>query len=372
MSCTYPITLHRDEGGHICPPKFGATEFFVPCGQCLDCRLTRARNWATRATHEATLWQRSSFITLTYKEVPNDINSLNPIDSRNFIRRLRSKIGKNFKYFLCGEYGETGDRPHYHALIFGYDFGYEAHNRKRAEGSANFQKLAGLKNFQDSRELQVLENTNALRSQELDDIWELGHTSVGELTFDSAIYCAQYAIKKINGALAPDHYKGRHPEFFRQSKNAIGKEYAMKYADEIIQNNGVVSNGNELPIPPYYLKLFEKSGKDLDQLRQQREDFSSQHSFEKSYQRAQTLKSKFGRDFPILEEKRLGYVKKHYYFYGESHKNDLSPDPVPCGAAPTRQAPPEARAAPSSSGDPIPDPIPDRHGDIDSHNKTTQ
>lgn len=303
--------MFRDSGGSICPPKLGHTSFFVPCGQCLDCRLSRARSWAIRCTHEATRWKNSSFITLTYRENPG---TLCPIDSRNFIRNLRTSIGSNFKYFLVGEYGENFDRPHYHALIFGHDFGFSDYQKRSFKTtSPNLFNLAGIKDFSGSHDLRILKDTDALGSKQLEDIWGYGFASVGELTFDSAMYCAQYATKKLTGA-AKSKYQGRHPEFSRQSRNAIGREYSHAYADEIISNNEVISNGIKQPIPPYYLKQFEKLGKNLDDLRASREEFSSSHTLEKSYTRASILNAKFGKKFPILDSKKYDYVKRNFYF----------------------------------------------------------
>jgi len=150
--------MHRTADGTVqFTEKHSHTTFFVPCGQCGECRLSRARMWATRCVHEAACWKQSCFVTLTYKDLPPN-NSLEPEDTRNFIRRLRQTIGKNFKYFLAGEYGEKGDRPHYHALIFGTDFGlsnyYETDQKKRT-----------------SSNLTDLPDTDALQSPMLNDIW---------------------------------------------------------------------------------------------------------------------------------------------------------------------------------------------------------
>jgi len=127
--------MYRDTGGNICSQRHAHTYFHVPCGQCGECRLSRARMWATRCVHEATLWKNSSFITLTYKDTPPN-NSLNPQDTKEFIRRLRYNLKIPFKYFLVGEYGDQNNRPHYHALIFGHDFGLSTKLRNRADESA--------------------------------------------------------------------------------------------------------------------------------------------------------------------------------------------------------------------------------------------
>ena len=46
----------------------------IPCGQCIGCRLEKARQWAIRCVHESKMWEHNSFVTLTY----NDFNL--PID----------------------------------------------------------------------------------------------------------------------------------------------------------------------------------------------------------------------------------------------------------------------------------------------------
>ena len=38
----------------------------VPCGQCIGCRVSKARQWAVRCKHEASLHKENCFVTLTY------------------------------------------------------------------------------------------------------------------------------------------------------------------------------------------------------------------------------------------------------------------------------------------------------------------
>jgi len=306
MSCLFPFKRYRLHDGSIASSEKDLLSnknppihhFYTPCGQCGECRLSRARTWATRCVHESTQWKQSCFITLTYRNTPEG-NSLDPQDTRNFIRRFREQFKKPFKYFLVGEYGDQGDRPHYHALIFGTDFGYSQFHSPK-----NKTSLQGI---------HELHDTTALSNPELDSIWGLGHTSVGELTFDSAAYCAQYAMKKINGPKAQSHYGGRHPEFMRTSQNAIGKQYALKYADEIINNNSVISNETKQPIPNYYLKQFEKNQYNLTELKIIREEFSETHTIAKSYTRACMLDAKFKLKKSKGDAFRIKYAKDLYY-----------------------------------------------------------
>lgn len=314
MSCLFPFKRYRLKDGTIAASERGLNvfnnppigSFYTPCGQCGECRLSRARTWATRCVHESTYWKNSCFITLTYKTPPPE-NSLDPQDTKLFIERLRYHLGTPFKYFLVGEYGDQGDRPHYHALIFGTDFGYSKHkpiidpmsNRPHPENPTSL--------------LEELHNTTALGCPELNKIWGHGFTSVGQLTFDSAAYCAQYAMKKITGSKAAAHYGKKIPEFMRTSQNAIGKQYALQYSKEIIYNNSVVSNGTKQPVPQYYLKQYEKNNLDLTQLKTTREEFSQTHSMEKSYIRACKLDSKFKLKISKSDAFRIRYAKDAYF-----------------------------------------------------------
>lgn len=315
MSCLLPTKRYRLYDGTVVSNERNLTdnknppirEFYTPCGQCGECRLSKARTWATRCVHESTLWKKSSFITLTYSTIPAD-GSLKPEDTRNFIRRLREHLNHPFKYFLVGEYGEKFDRPHYHALIFGTDFGLcDAKDIIEPLDTTGRRRRPRTETG-----LSVLYDTDALACPVLDEIWALGHTSVGNLTFDSAAYCAQYAMKKVNGAMAESHYGKKHPEFMRCSQEGIGKQYALKFAKEIIDNNNVISNGVNQPIPPYYLRIYEKNQIDIDELKIKREEFSETHSLEKSYIRACKLDSKFKLKASKKDKLLIHYFKNNY------------------------------------------------------------
>ena len=95
----------------------------IPCGQCLECRLKRSREWAVRCMHEASLHKVNWFVTLTYEKDPF---TLRYSDVQQAWKRLRERVGP-FRFYLGGEYGETNPytgvvdgglyRPHFHALL---------------------------------------------------------------------------------------------------------------------------------------------------------------------------------------------------------------------------------------------------------------
>ena len=88
------------------------------------CRIALSREWATRVLHESDYWDHSCFTTLTYnnEHLPKD-GSLHKDELQKFFKRLRKYLGdRKMKYFACGEYGDEGHRPHYHAILFGIDY----------------------------------------------------------------------------------------------------------------------------------------------------------------------------------------------------------------------------------------------------------
>ena len=99
----------------------GATALLLPCGSCLGCRKSRAREWAYRCSLELQQHREATFLTLTYDElhVPPTLSKRH---LQLFWKRLRRDWpAKSIRYFSCGEYGTKTARPHYHAIVFGID-----------------------------------------------------------------------------------------------------------------------------------------------------------------------------------------------------------------------------------------------------------
>lgn len=205
----------------------------VPCGSCVGCRLEWARQWAVRCQHESKLWDCSSFVTLTYKEVPPG-GSLRPEDFVNFMKRLRH-VYPGVRFLQCGEYGEQFQRPHHHALLFGV-----------WPSDSRYHKGQGDRRLYTSREL--------------DDLWGHGQCTHGAVTFESAGYVARYAMKKA--LVDPEEWRGRGlvPEYMTMSRRpGIGSEYAKRWRAEWYRNDAIVVNGVETRPPRFYDGVQEKA-----------------------------------------------------------------------------------------------------------------
>ena len=224
-------------------------EIPLPCGQCVGCRLERSRQWAVRIKHEASLHTDNAFLTLTYSEahVPADY-SLVPKHYTDFMKRYRKWLDIPIRYFMCGEYGDENQRPHYHAIIFGHDF---EDKRKYSEKNGN-----------------VL-----YTSKQLDKLWKYGECKIGAVTFESAAYVARYVMKKRLGKDADSHYERVNletgelywiePEYCRMSRGTkknpnplfqggIGKGWIDKYGDETYTHDSVIINARETKPPRFY------------------------------------------------------------------------------------------------------------------------
>lgn len=212
-------------------------ELSLPCGKCIGCRIKYSQDWAIRCVHESQLYEQNSFLTLTYDDdyLPKD-GSLNKKHFVDFMKRLRKSIQpKKIRYFMCGEYGEQLDRPHFHAIIFNHDFS------------------------DDRVEFKYRKSSILYTSEALNKLWPYGFSSIGSVTYATAAYVAKYAIKKITGELAEYHYQGKTPEYAQMSRMpGIGTEYFNRYRDEIFQHDSIVLNSREYPIPRFYTNKFEE------------------------------------------------------------------------------------------------------------------
>lgn len=233
--------------------------------------------------HEASLHTRNSFVTLTY-DSKNLCASLNYRDFQLFMKRLRkaesSSVStleqqavaafvadsgteaeadarsrealrelRRVRFVVCGEYGDTYFRPHFHSLLFGKDFPDRYVWRESSSGFTLY------------------------RSAELEKLWPYGHCEIGDVTFESAAYVARYCMKKVTGDAASSHYRRLdpytgdvvdvEPEFLRMSlRPGIGADWIRLYRSDVYRGDGdayCVVNGMKVKPPRYYDRYMSET-----------------------------------------------------------------------------------------------------------------
>lgn len=262
MPCYMPLNarrsvVHTGKNGKYRVQVLKKTDppggLLLPCGQCIGCRFDYSRMWAARCIHEASLWPENSFVTLTYRDsaLPYD-GSLVKKHFQDFMKRLRESLAwrdendkkhyRTLRYYMCGEYGEKLSRPHYHALLFNY-WPADCQLWKISNGSALYT------------------------SDSLESLWGHGICAIGEVTHESAGYCARYASKKITGRKAYDYYQREtddgtrvwlQPEYAEQSRRpGIGGDWYDRFKGDIFPDDFVVIENGKYKTPRYYSDKYE-------------------------------------------------------------------------------------------------------------------
>lgn len=205
----------------------------LPCGECIGCRASWARQWAVRCMHEKRMHHLSSFVTLTYRdECLPALRSLKLRDLQLFMKRLRKVRGVGLRFFACGEYGSDTQRPHYHLLLFNCDF-----PDMRFHGQSDCGE-------------------SLYTSAELEQLWPYGHNMIGAVDFQSCAYVAGYVFKKVGTFV---DYAPREPEFRVMSRRpGIGFTWFQQYMDEAYRADSAIMNGREVPLPRFYDGKFEE------------------------------------------------------------------------------------------------------------------
>lgn len=228
-----------------------------PCGQCLPCRINKAREWTHRMMLEQRVSDESSFVTLTYSDehLPEPADLIKS-HLQNYLKRLRKAAYEKLRYFAVGEYGDRTGRPHYHIALFG--LGLESENI-----------IKQCWNYCD-RDVGIF---------------------VGDLNKDSARYITGYCIKKLTRD-GEKGLNGRAPEFAIMSRNGEGgigvgavKEMARKIRDKpyykkedrrIIRELKYGKN-NRMPLGRYLTKkLIDELGIDDYKLQSEIYDWQEQ------------------------------------------------------------------------------------------------
>lgn len=235
----------------------------IGCGQCMGCRLDKAQEWAIRSSHESSLYDFNLYVTLTmdannllfddYLDFSiGEVHycaSLDDHDLVKFMKDLRELYRVNahhigIRLLGSGEYGDIGDLPHYHLLLF------------------NCPPLDDFLSWYDAdHHLHFLSDT-------FNKLWTYGFVDIQPMCFESICYVSRYVTKKLIGKprqAAKKDYGDllvRKPDFLRMSRRpGIGAEYARKHFEEIYEGDAIVLNKRYetfLAKPPrYYDRLFE-------------------------------------------------------------------------------------------------------------------
>lgn len=260
--------------------------------------MQTAQNWAVRCLHESQLHEKNSFLTLTIDSnfhsdedsvcahqdmctaeksvrelstiaptarsnraniarVDNSLTredigvelggSLNKKTHQKFMKRLREKIKVPVRFYMCGEYGAKLQRPHYHYLLFGYNFDHDrVYEKKTISGEVLWT------------------------SQTLNEVWPFGKAWIGNVTYESCAYVAAYVQKKITGDRADWHYRRTdeygndywvEPEFGLMSRGGrrgrgLAAEWLNEFRNDVYVDDHIIKNAIKCKPPRYYDKLL--------------------------------------------------------------------------------------------------------------------
>lgn len=282
MTCYSPLKGFEDKetGGIVFKrSSLAGKPMEVACGQCMGCRIDRSQEWAARIVHEAQMHQDNCFVTLTYdsENVPTD-GSLNKQHFQKFMKRLRKHYApKKIRFFHCGEYGSTLERPHYHACLFGVD-------------------------FDDAVPHFATNGITTYISETLEKIWGKGFCTIGELNYETAAYTARYIMKKVTGQRAEEHYLRVNPttgelymlqpEYITMSlRPGIGKTFYEKYETDFFPRDEcpIPGKGVFKKVPRYYEKLYsEKDPDTYAKIKKLRAKYRDTHKHEYTSRRLET------------------------------------------------------------------------------------
>jgi len=296
MTCFTPLHANRSPDGKITFPGKGAGyrlgDIELPCGRCNGCRISKSREWAIRCVHEAKTHAQNDYITLTYNNanLPSD-HGLHHLHYQKFIRKLRDRTNQKIRYYMCGEYGQATEendyiaRPHFHAILFGYQ-------------------------YPDRQKHVIRRGNQTYLSELLSNDWGKGFIEISEVTFKSAAYVARYIIKKQKNQAESltifDKDTGeitgyRKNEYTAMSlKPGIGKKYFMKYQMDNYEYS-MIEPGKKMEVPKYYKEILKKEQPILAEILREKRVKKAKESKDNTPERLRTREYIQGRKIDKLK-----------------------------------------------------------------------
>lgn len=223
MSCAYPWYSDDivDVNGNKIP---------IPCGKCYSCRMDMQESAVNRMFCAWKSHDVSAFVTFTYDDQHLPFKegfrepTLSKDDVRKYLDNIRHKLKcVDFEYYLCGEYGDKFNRPHYHAIFFGLDYQYH--------------------------------------EQFFIDSWSKGSVKVLPVNSSAFRYVAKYMAKGISSEKKDkDYYDFGLIPPFRKMSRGLGVRVYLQHLEEIDRNGYFIFYGKKISVNRYYFnKLIHYS-----------------------------------------------------------------------------------------------------------------
>lgn len=242
--CLYPriiknrkYTANKKNGGVI-PAVLDERTTLVPvgCGNCMECKKQKSREWSVRLQEEIRSNKNGKFVTMTFSEesiieLGKDIKGLggynydNEIATkgvRRFLERWRKKYKKSVRHWLITELGQTKtERIHIHGIIW------------------------------------------SDKKEEIKKIWKYGNVWIGDYVNNKTI---NYIVKYVN------KIDKKHKEYNSKilTSKGIGSGYierydskTNKYNNEKTKETYTTREGVKLALPIYYRnKIYSEEEKE--------------------------------------------------------------------------------------------------------------
>lgn len=247
--CLYPrlirnpkYTPNKKNGGFVPIPSDNRARFVaVGCGECIECKKKKSREWRIRMLEEFKENRKCSFVTLTFSEesllkyrteaqkelddqfkcdIYQTDNVAAKIAIRHMLERYRKTHGKSIRHWFITERGHRGTRRvHIHGLIWS-----EFSQAGRGNSTCH----------------------------DLTDLWKNGWTYNGDYVGERTItYISKYITKHDEenrgfvGKICTSAGIGRH---YIEKGNGWRNTYRGKETTETYK----MPNGKEIGLPMYY------------------------------------------------------------------------------------------------------------------------
>ena len=311
--------------------------FFIPCGTCIECKLQKARDMANRIMLECKEYNDNWGVTLTYDDdhLPygktvltgdgeyKKYPTLVPEHLSKFNKALRQIMFRRFghlgiKFYGAGEYGSEKARSHLHFIYMNLPLPADDVYLCKGEFSDTGEQLYGshicdkawsyvVKEYiKIGKRGKLLKNPKVIKHSIL-----RGRVRINPVSWNWACYVARYVMKKQYGQdSAVYETLGIEKEFTRCStKEGIGKRFFERNKVELLKTDSIlIKQGDKVvhaSLPPYFLRLAEKEGLDISELKQRRQ----KRAQDALYFKCSQISQDYGDYCREMEEQKKNTIK---------------------------------------------------------------